>query len=129
MQKITSTADLRKSILVLEIKQANEGQLLKEQFKTTIENLKPVNLIKNTVTELATAPDFKGSLLDTAIGLATGYLSKKIIVGNTHNPIKKLFGVILQIGVTNIVSKNADGVKSTGMHLINNIFRKKDAQT
>ena len=122
MQKITTAADLKNTIQQLEYKQSNEWPLLKEQFLDTYESLKPANLIKSTFKELTTAPDFKGSLLDTTLSLAAGYLSKKAVVGSTHNPLKQLFGALLQMAVTGIVSKNADEIKSTIMYLINNIF-------
>lgn len=126
MGKITSITELRESISLLQIKQANEKALLKEQIKLTYECLKPANLIKNTLNELATVPDFKGDLFDTILGLAAGYLSKKAVIGSTHNPLKQLLGAFLQMGVTSIVSKNTDGIKSAVIHLINNIFTKKD---
>src|ERR1035437_8473301 len=126
MKKITSIVELRESILLLEIKQANEGRLLKEQFKTTYESLRPVNLIKNKFNELTTSPDFKGKLLNATLSLAAGYLSRKVVVGATHNPLKQLLGTLLQMGVTGLVSKNADGIKSTAMHLINAVLSKKN---
>lgn len=129
MGKITSITELRESILLLEIKQANEKILLKEQIKTTYECLKPANLIKNALNELTTAPDFKGDLFNTTLGLAAGYLSKKAVVGSTHNPLKQLLGAFLQMGVTSIVSKNTDGIKSAVTHLINNLFSKKDTSS
>lgn len=127
MKKITSITELRENILLLEIKQANEKILLKEQFKTTYEGLKPVNLIKNTFNELIAAPYLKEGLFDTILSLAAGYLSKKAVVGSTNNPLKQILGTFLQMGITNIVSKNADEIKSSVMNLINTIFSKKDA--
>jgi hypothetical protein len=124
MQAITTTEELRKAILLLEIKQANEGKLLKEQFSVTYESLKPVNLIKNTFSELITAPDLKGNLLNAVISLTAGYLTKKTIVGQSHNPIKTIIGSLLQMGVSNLVAKNADGIKSSVSDLINNFLNR-----
>ena len=124
MKKITSAAELQESILLLEIKQANEGQLLKAQFKITYESLKPVNLIKSTLNELAAEPDFKGDIFNATLSLAAGYLSKKAVVGSTHNPLRQFFGTLLQMGVTSIVSNNIQEIKVGTIHLINNIFKK-----
>jgi hypothetical protein len=63
MEKITSVEELKKAILLLEIKQANEGALLKEQLMETYESLKPINLIKKSLSDLTSSPDFKGDLL------------------------------------------------------------------
>ena len=126
MTKITSVNELRASILLLEIKQANEGELLKAQLKTTYESLRPVNLIKNTLHELVREPDFKGDLMSTTLSLAAGYVSKKVVIGDSTNPLKQFFGTLLQMGVTSIVSKNTDEIKSAVMTLVNKLFSKKD---
>jgi hypothetical protein len=126
MKKISAIEELRESIFLLESQQANDLQLLQEQFKTTAENLRPANLLKNTFKDLTALPDLKGNLLDTSIGLAAGYLSKKVIVGATHNPIKKLLGAVLQLGVTSFVSKHPEGIKSVAQNLINTISPKND---
>lgn len=126
MQKTTSIEELRASILLLEIKQANEQALLKEELKITAEKLLPINLIKNTLKELTSEPDLKGELLSTSLSLAAGYLSKKVAIGSTNNPFKQILGTLLQLAVTSIVSKNADGIKSTASTIINNLFSKKE---
>lgn len=128
MDKITNTTELNQAILLLEAKQTLEGCILKEQFKITYESLKPINLIKSTISELAASPDFKNDLLNTTLSLAVGYLSKKVAIGSTNNPFKQILGTILQMGVTNVVSKNADGIKSTVLNLIHALFAKKEPE-
>jgi hypothetical protein len=125
MEKITSQEELRESIILLEIKQASQKKLLKEQFMITYESVKPVNLIKNKFNDIVSSPNLKENLLNAALSLAAGYLSKKVIIGSTQNPLKQLFGTLLQVGVTGIVSKNSDGIKSTAMDIIGKILRKK----
>lgn len=126
MQKITSVTELKLAIAILETQQMSDAYLLKEEFKNTSEKLRPVNLIKNTLKELANEPDLKGDLLNASISIAAGYLSKKIAIGSTNNTFKQILGTLLQMGVTSIVSKNADGIKSGAMNLINNFFSKKE---
>ncbi len=126
MNKITNTTQLNQAIVLLEAQQTLDGFLLKEQFKMTYESLRPINLVKSTLKELASAPDFKNDLLNTTLSLAVGYLSKKLAIGTTHNPIKQLLGTFLQMGVTSIVSKNSDGIKSTVENWIKLLFAKKD---
>jgi len=125
MNQINSIANLKAAIRLLEIKQADEKQLLREQLKITTESLKPINLIKHTLIELTTLPEIKESLLNTVIGLVTGYLSKKIVIGSTHNPIKQILGYALQLGVTGVASKNADDIKSVLGRFISKIFSKR----
>lgn len=127
MEKIRNITELRASIIFLEIKKDNEMRLLKEQFKVTYESMKPANLIKNKINEIITSPDLKQNLINATISLAAGYLSKKAVVGSTHNPLKQLFGTLLQLGVTSVVAKNTDGIKSTAMNLINAVISKKNS--
>ncbi len=118
MKKITTTIELRDEIALLKLYQKENGIALREEFMLVYESIKPVNLIKNTVQELTSAPDFKGNLLNTTIGLGAGFLSKKIIVGATHNPLKQLLGTLLQVAITSVVSKNGDAIKSVIMKLM-----------
>jgi hypothetical protein len=125
MEKIKTIEELNDAIRILELKQKFEEKLLKEQLKLTVENLKPVNLIKTTIHDLTTSPGFKNNLLDTTISMLAGFLSKKIVVGNTHNPIKQILGTVLQMGITSIVSKNTNEIKSATLNLIKNFIIKK----
>jgi hypothetical protein len=126
MQKIYTETDLDVAIFQLEIKQAEEGKLLKEQFYLTYESLKPANLLKSTFLEVASSPFSIGNILSTAVGLGTGFLSKKIVIGASGNIFKKLFGSVLQLGVTSVVAQHPDAVKSIGQFIFQKIFHKKD---
>ncbi len=125
MKKITSTVALNALITSLEMEQAREGKAFKQELKSVYQSLKPINLIKSTVNQLVTTPSIKGNLLDVTIGLAMGYVSKKVVVGNTRNPLKQLFGTLLEIVVISLVSKNAGGIKSIGAFLFRKLFGKK----
>ena len=127
MENITSTAELKKAIQLLEIEQAINGQLLKEQFNLTFESLKPINMLKSTLKDVASSPYLIDNILGNAIGLATGYFSKKIFIGASGNIIRKLFGSILQFGITNVVSQHPDGIISLGQFIFQHIFRKKES--
>ncbi|PIQ14690.1 MAG: hypothetical protein COW67_12365 [Flavobacteriales bacterium CG18_big_fil_WC_8_21_14_2_50_32_9] len=128
MEKITNITELNAAILLLENKQYEEELLLKEQFKITYESLKPLNFIRSTFKELVTAPDFKEDLLNTSISLAVGYFSKKLAVGSTNNPFKQILGSFLQMGVTSIVSKNSDNIRTKFMDIVSILFQKKEKE-
>jgi hypothetical protein len=125
MEKIDPIQRLQQSIDMLVIVQSNDRILLKEQFEIFYAGFNPANLIKNTFKELTSSNDFKEDILDTTIGLATGYLSKKVVLGNTHNPFKQLLGVILQMAVTNLVTNNSETIKLTLKGLIDKFTNKK----
>lgn len=125
MKPITNIAELDARITQLEIEQMNEMVLLKAQFKAIRESIKPINLIKNVIRNIKETPNLKSNLLNTMLSYATGYLAKKIVVGSTHNPIKQILGMMLQTGVTNAVSNNADDIKSLIVNIIKNKLQKK----
>jgi len=129
MQTITSTSDLKNAIQLLEVEQADKGQLLKEQFYLAFESLKPVNLIKNALKDISSSPYLVDNIVGTAMGLATGYLSKGIFIGTSGNKIKRLIGTIMQFGITNVIAQNSDSIRSFSRSLFRHVFRKKELNT
>lgn len=125
MQNITSSAELKDAIQLLEVDQGIKGQLLKDQLYITYESLKPVNLIRHTLKEISSSPYLIDNLSGTAMGLLSGFLSKKIFVGSSGNLIRKFIGSVLQFGITNVVAKNSDAIKSVGQTLLQLFFDKK----
>jgi hypothetical protein len=126
MQNITSVSGLKDVILLLENKQAIQGRLLKEQFNFICESLKPVNLIKSTLNEVVGSSSIIGSIFNTSLGLTAGYLSKKIITSASGNPLIKLFGIVLQYGITYVIAKHHEVIKFTGLNFLRNIFIKNE---
>ncbi len=116
---------LNDAIHTLQTKQAAEFVVLKEQFQLTYESIKPVNLIKSTFQEVVTSPEIQHDVISKVIGLASGYLSKKVLVGASHNPLKRILGTVLQFAIANIVVKHSDTIKSSGEVLLNRIFGNK----
>ncbi|MEO6253176.1 MAG: hypothetical protein ABIO79_07725, partial [Ferruginibacter sp.] len=106
MKPITTSADLKMAIHQLEVQQANELFLLKEEFHATGERLKPMNIIKRGFKNAVSGPDITTNVVNAAIGLATGIVTKKLMIGKTINPFKKLFGALVEMAVANKVSKN-----------------------
>jgi hypothetical protein len=126
MQSITSSEELRNAIQLLEVEQGIKGRQLKEQLHITYESLKPVNLLRNTLKEISSSRYLIDNISASAIGIASGFLSKKIFVGTSGNAFRKLFGSILQFEVTNLVSQNSEVIKSFGQYLYQYFFRKKN---
>ena len=126
MQNITSVIELKNAIQQLEVEQAIDERLLKEQFYMTYQSLKPINLLRNAIYEITKSPDLKDSVLGTAAGLVTGYISRKIaLIGAPSNLIRRLLGTVLQLGVTNVVIQNPEMIKSFGQYIFQHIFHKK----
>lgn len=111
MAKQTAAESLKESIRLLEIQQAEEGKILKEQFKVTYESLKFVNIVKNSLKELTSSVEIKNNLFETIVSILTGYLTKKLMVSPKSNPFMKILGAVLQFGVTSLVAKNAESIR------------------
>ena len=127
MEKITSAIGLKNEIQRLEVEQAIDGQFLKEQFYITYESLKPINILKNTIYDISTSPHLVDSILGTAVGLASGYVSRKIVmIGASGNLVRKLLASVMQLGVTNVVSQNPDAIKSIGQNIMQHFLPKKE---
>lgn len=124
MKNINNLTDLRREIESLRLQQGTNVLDLKEQAKITYESLKLVNLLKGVLKDLTSTPDFKDGVVNTSLGLGVGYLTKKVVLGSTHNPLKQLMGVLLQSTVTSIVSKNGDDLKEGVYKLIGDLIKK-----
>lgn len=116
MNKINHTEILQEAILVLKLQQSGQLDQLKEQYQYTYESLKPINIIKRTFTQLTSTAEFKGNVVSNLIGIGTGYLTKKVLVGSTNNIFKKVFGTVLQLAITNIVTKKTEKTIDESIH-------------
>jgi hypothetical protein len=125
MENITSADRLKNAIQLLEVEQAEKLQLLKEQSRLTVEILRPANLIKSAVKDIVSSPHLLNNMLDTGVGLATGFLSRKLFIGTSANIFRKLFGSVLQLGVTSVATQNSDFIKSFGRFVFQRVFIRK----
>ena len=94
MQKITSTTELKDAIRQLEYKQTSEERLLKDQFRLTRERLAPVNMLKTTFSEVFTAPYLIRAVLRAAVGLTSGYFSRRYFTSVPGTLLKRLLSRI-----------------------------------
>lgn len=118
MVKQNAVNSLKESIRLLEIRQAKEGKILKEQFRITYESLKPVNLIKSSLKDLVSSFEIKNSILETLGSIVSNYFTQKFIVNSKSNVFMKTLGVLMQFGITNLVSKNSEDIRIFFSNLI-----------
>jgi hypothetical protein len=95
---------LNQMIRETEAQQRLDWIAIKDEITEIKENIKPLNLIRHTVEEINGAVGFKSDLAQSAISIGIGYLAKKLVVGKTDSVFKNIFGSILQLAVTTIVS-------------------------
>jgi hypothetical protein len=129
MENIRCAAELKLAIREKQFEHEIQGKLLKEQFFVTFESMKPINMIKNTLSEITSSPYLIDNMLGAITGLVSGFISKKIAVGTSHNLFRKIMGSFLQFGVTNLVAQHPETVKTIGQFIIEKIFHKKETKT
>lgn len=107
METIYTFDSLDQKIRELEIRQETEWCSIKHEIDEIKENLKPLNLIKNTVEEINETVGFKSNMAQSAISIGIGYLAKRFVVGKSTSMFKGILGSVLQLAVTNLVSKKS----------------------
>lgn len=128
MKTKNETELLQELILGTQKKRDNELQLLKYNFHGICESLKPLNLIKHVFDEVANSEEIKNNFTHNIVGLGTGYLIKKALVGNSDSFMKRILGWAIQLGTTKLVSANFNDIKLVSEHFFKQIFNSKKPQ-
>ena len=112
MITINSDKSLTEAIRNLEAQRVLELEILKKHAEYTMHELNPITIVKeqfkegiSNIGETVTSGGFKNKLLKTGIGLASGFLTKKILVGSKAGFFKRLFGTAIQAAVSGLVIK------------------------
>jgi len=108
LEIIANTNDLSTAIKRLERRRSVMEEDLKDHFHILLEDLKPTNILKNTIHEVQESTDLKHNILKVALGLGAGYFSRKMVVGKSAGIVKKALGTAIQYGITNFVAKKGD---------------------
>ncbi len=125
MKKICSAKELKDAIAELEFQKEAQETELQDRMKELYERLRPVNIVKNTLQD-AFSGNSKGGLLNAAIGLGSGFLSKKLVIGQSVGLLRKIIGLAVEFGVAGLVAKNVTQIKNKGSEIISRIFPKKN---
>lgn len=124
MQKITTAESLKVSILLLERGKIEDEKLLIEQFTIAIDSLKPINFLRKVIKEMTTPSGLKDEVIQTVTALISGYLSRKMLVRSSRNPLLRLGGMFVQYSVTRFFTKNAETIEALGIYFIKKLFGK-----
>ncbi len=122
----TEKDNLAEAIHLLKIKREQDLVSLKEQIHLLHESLRPINLIRNSIHDVDESPEIKNKLLNTAVGYATNFISKKLFVDAPENSYKKILSSVLQFAVSNLVAKNADTIVTSGENLLKRVLKSKN---
>ncbi len=122
-KKVTNAEELAEAIAELELKAAVQKKHIQEIFADLSENMKPVNLIRNSASAVFSDIHTE-DVLNALIGVGTGILSRRLILGRTRGLIGKTLGRAVQWGMAALVSKNAEKIKEKAGEWIDMIFKK-----
>ena len=124
MQNVTSSVELKKAIFALQQRQIEEERLFRKQLLITYESLKPINVLRNVIHELTSPSELKDGLIQTSASLIAGYLSRKIVVRSSNNPLLRFAGILVEYGVTNFVSNHSEVISKTVLSWVRNLTGK-----
>ena len=125
-KKVKNAEDLAQAIVELEMKAAAQKKDIAVTFEAVTDKLRPVNLIKSGVRSVFSG-EHKEELFNALIGLGTGILSRKLILGKSKGFVGKTVGKAIQWGMAGLVSKNAEKIKGKAGEWIDKIFKRHTA--
>lgn len=76
------------------------------------------------INEIASPSKFNDDMIQTSTGILTGYISRKMLVRSSKNPLLRLAGIFVQYCVTNFVANNSASINALGSCLINKLTGK-----
>ncbi len=122
MGRINATDSLKESIRLLEFRQMEERNSLKEHLNLTYQSLKPINLLKKTLSEIGGNSDLKTGFYETILPIITGFLTQRMMVRSKASTFMKIMGAVLQYGLTTFVTKNTENIRFLISGLIDKLF-------
>jgi hypothetical protein len=108
MTTISNAQALRARILLLEQQRKEQEIMLKQQAQLALDSIKPGNMLSHAMHQ----PEVKDKMVSAGLGLLTGYLSKRLLLGPAAGPVSKIAGDVLQWGVAAISGSKAEAIKN-----------------
>jgi hypothetical protein len=69
--------------------------------------------------------EHKGELINALIGVGSGLLSRKLILGKSTGFVGKTVGKAIQWGMAGLISQNAEKIKEKAGGIIDRLFKRK----
>jgi uncharacterized membrane protein YjjP (DUF1212 family) len=106
MGNISNEAELKARIRELELKTIQQQKALKQIARSTAHSFQPANLFKiglTNVKKVAMTRDVRSMAINTFVGLAAGYITRRFVIGKNSNIFKRTLGAAVQAGITKMV--------------------------
>src|SRR5262249_39651013 len=95
------------------------------KLNDTLEKLRPSNLIKDTLSDIAHTPGLGKNIVSTSVGLGVGYITNKLFNRNPAGIARKVAGTAIQLGISSFVARRMPKLKTA----LKNIFSKKKSNS
>ena len=129
MTKDSPSEVLEKRIAHLEQKRDTELLALKYQLHETGESLKPANLVKSAVQDVATTAHVRSIFKKAMIGLVVGIIAKGILSKKKNKKPFNLMQMAIKLGINLLISNRYRLLKSAGTMAVSaiasNIIKKR----
>ena len=118
--------ELNKAIIALQEKRINELESFQEHLLVSQDGVDPNHISKiTTIKEVNPSSGIKNDVLGFVIGVGSGFVFKKLFVGKSKHPIKRMLGTAIHFAMANVVSRHSDGIITAGENLLNRIFKRR----
>lgn len=110
---VANKQDLLDRLQQFEALEKQQVAELKQHAHQLVESFKPVNLVASTIATVAGAAKntaVKGTLLNTAIGLGTDFISNKVPFLKKNNFLKNMLSNIVQFGTSLFLKKKIEKI-------------------
>ena len=103
--KIKNRAALVSVIAALEEKRDREGKGIEDSFHSITESLQPLQLIKRAYNKVQLPAGLAGNVVKVISVVGIGFVSKKLLLGKSSGLIKKIGGLLIELGVADLLMK------------------------
>lgn len=115
MEKLTTYEGLLLKINEMQSKRDYEKLSLQNEFTDFKQSLKPSNLIRGLFRDIKESSDVKNDVLRGVVGLASGFLTNKFLLGSLHGPLKTALSAIIPGLFTSFAIKTPETFKEKGL--------------
>jgi hypothetical protein len=103
--KIKNRAALVSVIAALEEKRDREKQGIEDSFHSITESLRPLQLIKRAYNKVQLPAGLAGNVVKVISVVGIGFVSKKLLLGKSSGLIKKMAGLLIELGLVDLLTK------------------------
>jgi len=120
---VTNIDSLQQRIEFLEQRRKHEQEAIVAEFADLKEHLKPAALFRSAIASVRKSPELKADLIRGAVGLASGFLTNKVLLGKLKGPWKKIFALLVQAGFVNVAVNHTDTIRDKVLSAITGILK------